>query len=236
MSSLRPNDFTTELLTELVNTFGSEKVLTEPEDLYVYSHDGAFGIQRQKLPVAILLLKSDEEKKTLKRFSEIYRVRIVRDELYIKELGNSELPILFVDTKPSIDLYTLMERLGELERDRAERKQTLRMIKPLPQWYVSSLRSKDGYRIAERDAKDKGFCVVQPFFDGVETYSSKGRLLLSKGLLSGELGASERLVDSLFSCATISSVWGIWRSTTPSSVLGTIYRRRVRALASAVSR
>ena len=200
MSPRRSNGVTAELLTELVNTFGSEKVLTESEDLYVYSYDGAFGIQRQKLPVAILLLKSDEEEKALKRFSEKYRVRIVRDEWYRKELGDGELPILFVDTKPSIDLDTLIERLGELEKDRAERKQALKELQPLPQWYVSSLRAKDGYRIGERDARDKGYCVVQPFFDGVETYSSKGRLLLSRGLLSGELGASERLVDSLFSC------------------------------------
>jgi Fe-S oxidoreductase len=200
MSPLRPNDFTAELLTELVNTFGSEKILTEPEDIYVYSHDGAFGIQRQKLPVAILLLKSDEEEKTLKRSSEKYRVRIVRDEWHRIELEDSEIPILFVDTKPNIDLDSLLERLGELERNHAEGKKALKELQPLPQWYVSSLRVKDGYRIGERAAMDKGFCVVQPFFDGVETYSSKGRLLLSKGLLSGELGASERLVNSLFSC------------------------------------
>ncbi len=199
MSSRRSNSITAELLTELVNTFGSERVLAEPEDLYVYSCDGAFGTRRQRLPVAILRLKSDEEEKVLK-FSEKYGVRIVRDEWDRNELEEGEAPILFVDSKPSIDLVTLMEKLDELERDRTEGKRVLKEFHPLPQWYVSSLRVKDGYRIGERDARDKGFCVVQPFFDGVETFSSKGRLLLSRGLLSEELGASERLVDSLFSC------------------------------------
>lgn len=202
MSSRRSNGIIAELLTELVKTFGSEKVLTEPEDLYVYSHDGAFGTRHQKLPVAVLRLRDDGEEKRLKGVGERYGVRIVTDEWDGKggEPVDGEAPILFVDTRPSIGPDTLRERLDELERDRAEGRQALKELQSLPHWYISSLRVKDGYRIGERDSLDKGFCVVQPCFDGIETYSSKGRLLLSKGLLSGELKASERLVDSMFSC------------------------------------
>jgi heterodisulfide reductase subunit D len=49
-------------------------------------------------------------------------------------------------------------------------------------------------------ADGSGFCVVQRFMGGHETYSSKGRLLLSRGLSRGELGVTPRLVDAMYSC------------------------------------
>jgi len=79
-------------------------------------------------------------------------------------------------------------------------KSSLRSTIPFPQWFVTSQRSRDGYAIHERTGTGRDFCVVQRFFDGVETFSSRGRLLLSKGLMNGEVEPSERLVDSLYTC------------------------------------
>ena len=191
-----------ELLAELENAFGSESVLTEQEDLYVYSHDGAFGTRRRRMPVAVLLLSEDGEERRLEGLAGRHGAQIVTDDWDMKggEVADGGPPILFVDARPGTGSDTLRERLGQLERDRSEGKKALKELQSLPHWYVSSLRMRDGYRIGERDSRDKGFCVVQPHFDGVETFSSKGRLLLSRGLLSGELEASERLVDSIFSC------------------------------------
>ena len=64
------------------------------------------------------------------------------------------------------------------------------------------LQSCSGYRLEELEDSDGGFCVLQPFFDGLETYSSKGRLILSRGLFRGELGATGKLVDSMYSCSS----------------------------------
>jgi len=202
MSSQSPKNGIVELLGELADAFGSGSVLTDIEDLYVYSHDGAFGIRSHEFPVAILRLEDEDEERALTGFVGRYGVQIVRDRWdgNGRESDDGDHPILFVDTKSSIDTDTLKERLSELRRHHSEGKLALKEPQPLPHWFVSSLKIKDGYRIGERAEMDKGFCVVQPYFDGIETYSSKGRLLLSRGLLSGELGASERLVDSMFSC------------------------------------
>jgi Fe-S oxidoreductase len=202
MSSKTSEGLISELLEEMVETFGTEKVLSDYEDLYVYSHDGAFEVRDRVIPVAILRLENEDEEEALTGLAEKFGAHIVRDE-WGGEGGapdDLERPILFVDTRTSIDADGLLKRLGEIDRHHAESSLALKKTEPLPQWFVSSLKARDGYRIGERAARDKAFCVVQPFLDGVETYSSKGRLLLSRGLFAGELGVSERLVDSIFSC------------------------------------
>ncbi|MFW9971454.1 MAG: (Fe-S)-binding protein, partial [Candidatus Odinarchaeota archaeon] len=45
-----------------------------------------------------------------------------------------------------------------------------------------------------------GYCTVSPFFNGVETYSSKGRMLVTKAIMKGDLGFSEKVVDILYNC------------------------------------
>jgi Fe-S oxidoreductase len=202
MSSQSQKNSIIELLEELADAFGSGRVLTDVEDLYVYSHDGAFGTRSHEFPVAILRLEDRNEERAFLGFVSRYGVQLVMDnwDENGRESDDGDRPILFVDTKSSINTDTLKERLSELRRCHLEGKLALKEPRPLPHWFVSSLKINDGYRISERAKVDKGFCVVQSYFDGIETYSSKGRLLLSKGLLSGELKVSERLVDSMFSC------------------------------------
>ncbi len=190
-----------KILGDLVGAFGSEKVLSDPEDLYVYSFHGEFAIRRRETPLAVLRLCTEDEIKELDRILEGSEIRFARNDIYLEGgPGGFDVPFLLVDAREPMTNSTLNERLSELEEAQKGGKDKLRGDPPFPKWLVSSLTLRDGYRIGERPGCDDGFCAVQPFFDGVETFSSKGRLLLTRGLLKGELEATERLADSIYTC------------------------------------
>ncbi len=190
-----------KILDRLVGAFGSENVFTDSEDLYVYSFYGEFSIRRGERPFAVLRLRSDGEERELVRLLKGYEIRVVRnDSKQEEELGGVDAPVLLVDTRDPISPAALRERLSELLEAQEDGKEKLKGDLSFPDWLVSSLKLRDGYRIGERPGCDIGFCAVQPFFDGLETFSSKGRLLLTRGLLRGELKATERLADSIYTC------------------------------------
>jgi heterodisulfide reductase subunit D len=189
-------------MEKLLRTFGEERVLTDIEDLYVYSFHGEFCIRRRPTPSAVLRLHSESEVKDLMRLAEAEGVRVVRNDRPLEEAGPTEqdVPVLLIDARGPLDGADLREKLSELGELVAEGKEGLKIAPSFLRWFISSLRTKDGYRIREFHDCDDGYCAVQPFFDGVETWSSKGRLLLTRGLLRGELTPTRKLIDSIYTC------------------------------------
>ena len=186
-------------LTEwLQMEFGSGKVLVDPEDLYVYSFYGEFASKRHTNLVAVLRRLSKDEETRLNKIAEASRVRVIRTGEVWR--GESDTPVLYVDSRTPPSRESLAEGLRLMEEAEAEGKRMLRESTSLPERLVSSLRMTDGFRLRGIDDPDNGYCIMQPHYDGVETYSSKGRLLFSRGLLEGELPVTTKLVDSLYTC------------------------------------
>jgi Fe-S oxidoreductase len=191
----------TKLLEEISKAFSPGKVLTDPVDLYVYSFHGEFATRRRETPIAVLRRLSEGEEKELEVLAKSSGIRIIRNDVSEEDgLRRVGTPTVILDSREPFTPSTLQERLAELEGNLSEGKQRLRGASSFTDWFVSSLKMKDGYRIGERPGCDDGFCAVQPFLDGVETFSSKGRLLLTRGLLKGELEPTERLVDAVYTC------------------------------------
>jgi len=188
------------LLTKLVSQLGKDNVLTDPEHLYVYSHFGEFGIKPLKQPLAIIRMGDSLNESHLTELIENSGVRVVRND-QPEKIEENQGPYLLLDVQKPVTIDMLLNRLHMLDEKRGDQKQTLKEVSSFSHWIVSSLQGGDGFRLWEND-EDIGFCVVQSFFDDVQTYSSKGRLLLAKGYLNGELGASELLSDSIYSCTT----------------------------------
>ena len=184
-----------ELLARLVEALGAEKVLAEPEDIYVYSRMGAFGVEETRPPVAVLRLSEAEARGLGSLVDEAAQVVALG-----VETEPSQLPILLIDQSEPTSLEELERSLGEVSRSRRETLRQSKESRSLALQASSHLQSLDGYRLGERMADGSGFCVVQRFMGGHETFSSKGRLLLSRGLSRGELGATPRLVEAMYSC------------------------------------
>jgi len=177
-----------------VDALGAERVLAGPEDLYVYSRMGAFGVEETKPPVAVLRLRESEARALGSLVDGAAQVVALGEEA-----EPSPLPILLVDQTESTSLEELERSIVEATRSRRERLKDSRESKSVTLQSASYLQSLDGYRLGERMADGSGFCVVQRFMGGHETFSSKGRLLLSRGLSRGELGVTPRLVEAMYS-------------------------------------
>ena len=189
------------LLRELAETFGNERLLTDPEDIYVYSRFGRFGTKRVQPPLAVVRLKTREEGKRLQEIAEKNSMQIINRAEYLDFLiEDGSKGALILDSNEFVTVESLTENLLELKRVDTIGRQDLKNAASFPQWFVSSMKRKTGYRVDEHASCDNGFCIVQPFFDGVETFSSKGRLLLSRGLFEGEIKPTKKLVDSMYTC------------------------------------
>jgi len=194
-------------LTEwLLMEFGSDKVLVDPEDLYVYSFYGEFASKRHANLVAFLRRLSKDEESRLNKIAGASNVRIIRTGEVGQ--GESDGPVLFVDSRTPPSRESLAERLRLMEQAEAEGKRRLKESTSLPARLVNSLRMTDGFRLRGLDDPDNGYCIMQSHYDGVETYSSKGRLIFSRGLLEGELPVTRKLVDSLYTCTACGQCYG----------------------------
>jgi Fe-S oxidoreductase len=191
------------LLQRLIEAFGQERVLTGCEDLYVYSHHSRFGTRRLQQPLAVLRLRSEADERRLREIIDIHGVTVIKDGPRVGEETtlHQDEDVLIVDSGKYLAAESLLERLSELAEAKMENNRRLRGAPSLPHRFASMLQSLSGYRLEGLDDSDDGFCVMQPLFDGLETYSAKGRLILSRGLFGGELAATERLVDSMYSCS-----------------------------------
>jgi heterodisulfide reductase subunit D len=184
------------LLRRLVERFGTDKVLTEPEDIYVYSHLGAFGVEETEPPIAVMRLDASKTRSLKSLIGDV--AQAVGQGQVDAEL--SPLRTLMVDQREPTSLVDLERGLAEVTQSRTELRRQSKESKSVAIQAASYLQSMDGYRLGERMADGSGFCVVQRFMGGHETFSSKGRLLLSRGVSRGELGVTPRLVEAMYSC------------------------------------
>jgi len=184
-----------QLLARLVEALGADKVLAEPEDLYVYSRMGAFGVEETRPPVTVLRLSESEARGLGSLVDGAAQVVALGEEA-----EPSPLPTLVVDQTEPTSLEELERSLSEITRSRKETLKQSKESRSVTLQASAHLQSLDGYRLGERMADGSGFCVVQRFMGGHETFSAKGRLLLSRGLSRGELSATPRLVEAMYSC------------------------------------
>jgi len=185
-----------ELLERLRKAFGPKRILTDPTDLYVYSFRGEFGIMHRGTPVAVVRLLQVEENRSLTEMMKSSNLRLaINTDDAIKDE-----PFVLLDVREPCDPLTLVKKLKSLKQLDKTGKARLKGATSLPDWLLSFLKRHRGYRLSEEPEIENGFCTVARFFDGLETYSSKGRLLITRGLLKDELEPSERVVDSLYTC------------------------------------
>ncbi len=201
---------TPELINLLKSQFGEDNVLTSFEHIYVYSHTGEFGIKKQGQPQAVLRIKSNDENRLLdKLLNEIESQVIHIDELEKTHFDPTK-PFILVDVQKPIGIEDLLNSLDDIARNKKEHKTSLKKARSLHDWFSTTIQGKEGFR----EGDDRGFCVVQSYFDGVQTYSSKGRLLLARGLLKREIENSSLLSDSIFSCTACGQCYDQYSSET----------------------
>jgi len=175
-----------------------EQILTDPEDLYVYSFEKLFEKQNPMPDVIVKTLSHEKAQKILEIAGEEGFTVVKRGEITSRQ--NMEKPVVLLDDVP----------VPNLERTPTKRNEIIEISKEIrgrghgtPRNLALALKTLFLEKNPEKCGECKicsGYCTVAPSFGGVETWSSKGRLLTVKALQNEEIPITKRVVDILYSC------------------------------------
>lgn len=206
-------NFKSNTVEKLKEIFGSDKIACDLEDLYVYSFE-RFLLTEKCYPSlkAIVKLTSTEELYELEKLADQLNLLMVyrgKKTEYPMIKNSEEHDIIIVDNIPPIDIDTALARRIEKKHEkfdvsRREFKKNMRQnllgtYKRIAYAMNLYLKDKPFYYCTECNTCT-GYCTVAPFFNHIETWTSKGRYLLIEGLMKGELNPSKKIIDVIYSC------------------------------------
>ncbi|MFX0065323.1 MAG: hypothetical protein ACFFC7_24395, partial [Candidatus Hermodarchaeota archaeon] len=190
-----------ELIEQLKRILNASHVLTDLEDRYVYSFEKIFMEPVYPLPDIVVKVSSLKEAEGISELVEKENAQLIkRGEQLSSTLKNSTKPLILLDDK-KIPKYENIENVG----DKGE------IIKNLHELHRAGHGTSRNFALAiktlflEKTLTNchqcttcSAYCTVNPSFDGIETWSSKGRALLIRGMMKGELAVSKKMVDVLY--------------------------------------
>lgn len=189
---------TQRVIEHLKHIVKPEQVLSDPEDLYIYSFEKIFEKQNPMPDIVVNTLSPKETQKILKLAG--------KEEFTVAKRGESinrqriKKPLVLLDNIPAPELRKIPSKTGEKteilkeihERGHGSPRNLALALKTL-------FLEKNLAR-CEECKTCSGYCTVAPSFEGVETWSSKGRTLIIRGLQNGGLPISRKVVDMLYTC------------------------------------
>ncbi|RLF14797.1 MAG: hypothetical protein DRJ97_05565 [Thermoprotei archaeon] len=181
---------------------GVKAVLIDEEDLYVYSREIPFKLEGGPKPIAVVKASQEALDEIRRVAQEEGLIAVVRGEEEVKP------GVLLVDTFTTPDLALLDEEAINVERKLSEAREAAlsRIVKAGVATTRRLSLAVEGILKSRRleACKDcrlcTGYCTVAPFFDYVETWTSKGRILLIHGYTRGELRPTPKLAEVVYSC------------------------------------
>ncbi|MGQ9679228.1 MAG: (Fe-S)-binding protein [Candidatus Bathyarchaeia archaeon] len=188
-----------DVIEKLVKTFGRDSVLTGSEDLYVYSHWGAFAFRKGRLPIAVVRLGSPEEEDELKGLIGDVAFKVLSFPQSVGNLG-PDTPYIIVDYRKRQTPDHLAMKIRSKSRDEGNKERSLSDDPSIYRRFLEKLKNASGYRLNENVDAEDGFCIMHKLPYDSETFSAKGRLTLSRGIFKGDLKPTPRLVESIFTC------------------------------------
>jgi len=184
---------------------GTQNVLTDLEDLYVYSFEHFFRERRYLNLIAVVRVTTEEQLAKVVKLAQNKDVTVIRRSKWKPELnkpGMISATILVDDTiQPELQIFSKDKRKESSSKIRKELEaagyNTFRNFSLALKSLFSSLPAQRCLNCQVCS----GYCTVASSFNDIETWSSKGRTLLTRALVSGELQPSSKLVDVLYTCS-----------------------------------
>ena len=176
-------------------------ITNDPEDIYVYSHYGVFGTKLIRNVIAVIHPDPNLSSDTISKAENAASLSIIKRDNFEEISLSDETPIVIVDDYNGYDPEKLLDELKKLENSIKNDRMFLNQSKPLGLWILDKLKTNPNYSPNSKKL-DLGYCVAETDSIFRQTSSSKGRLLLCRGLLNGELEVSDRLIDTMYRCST----------------------------------
>ena len=191
------------LVGKLKELTGPERVLTDVEDIYVYSVEKIFEKPQVKLFDIVVKANSKEELDRIIEFAEKEKIVLVRRGKTRDRSIQSKPMILLDDFQPP-EFQTFEGK--PLKKGEDLEKLHSMLMKGRPNIYKGTVDLARVHIIGNLFATCKdcttcaSYCTVAPYFHFIETWSAKGRIILVRAFLKGELPHSDKLVNILYTC------------------------------------
>ncbi len=193
------------IIQSLRRIAGNTDVLTDPEDLYVYSFEQFFRKKRYPRLDAIVRVKSSQEISKILELAQKEGIQVFRrtEGKSRVQQATSKAIVLVDDADPPQLEELLKPDKQQTQKDELEQ-EIQRSRHGSFRNYALALRSFFSNLPSEKCLTCNvcsGYCPVVSSFKNIETWSSKGRAVLTRGLSSGELQLSPKATDVLYSCS-----------------------------------
>ncbi|MCX8204867.1 MAG: (Fe-S)-binding protein [Candidatus Nezhaarchaeota archaeon] len=193
--------FSEEALSQIRRIEGVLEVLDDEEDLYVYSLEKPLSSRLRRRPSLVVKVRPEAAKRVMGELSG----RGLRPAL---RGGEYDEGAVVVDPLIPPDLEELDAEAANVERRRSEAmakvveealKAGASVLKRLSIALGALVKSRQVGVCRECEACS-GYCSVAPFYNYVETWTSKGRLLLIRGFEANEVKATPKLAEVVYTC------------------------------------
>jgi len=193
-----------QIADKLKKILDESQILTDLEDLYVYSFEKVFLYQNYPKPdIVVRVYSSKEENEVLELVAREKAILIKRGEKFPPTINKSFQTLILLDNikipKLEICYNKLVEKnetIANLKKFHINEYGTYKNLVLA----VQNLLFAGTLNKCQQCITCSGYCTVAPSFKGVETWSSKGRMLIGRGIMKGEFTLSEKIVDILYSC------------------------------------
>ncbi len=193
-----------EIIEKINSILEEGQILTDLEDLYVYSFEKIFLEQNYIKPDIVVRTSSLSEENKLKKLAKKEDFLLIeRGKNIKKSMIGASTPLILLD---NVEIPQLESCYSEID----QKEDYITTLKTFPiRGYgtyrnlalaVQNLLLGKVLNKCQKCTTCSGYCTVSPSFNGVETYSSKGRMLITRGIMKGDLSFSDKVVDILYSC------------------------------------
>jgi len=199
------------LVEELKQTSTKIHVLTDLEDRYVYTFEKIFMDQVYPLPDIVVKVYSLDQKEKIFEVVKKEKVTLIqRGDPLPSTFANSNTILLLDDVKiPTLDKnVTNKTQKSDLNKYLAELRRIGHGTYRNFALAVQTLFIRKFGNICLQSSTCSDYCTVTPSFDGIETYSARGRGLLIKGVMKGELNLTNKIIDILYTCSKCGRCFG----------------------------
>jgi len=192
-----------KLIEDLKQILKEDQILTDFEDRYVYSFEKVFLNRNNITPDIVIRVSSIEEENKIKKLTDQENLNFFeRGKEILPGMGKSSKPLILLDNVEIPKLDTCFDEVNQkgfftnLNKFPINGYGTFKHLSLA----VQNLFLGKTINQCQQCKTCSGYCTVNQSFNGIETWSSKGRLLITRGILRGDLVFSDKIVNILYNC------------------------------------
>ncbi|MCK4380101.1 MAG: (Fe-S)-binding protein [Candidatus Lokiarchaeota archaeon] len=193
-----------EIIKQLKQIIKESQILTDLEDRYVYSFEKIFLDQSYPKPDIVVRTSSLKEENDILDFIEKENVKVIkRGQEILHPYTNSSNIIILLDNVKIPSLESCTKEIGEKNMLLKNFHELLRSGQGTYRNFALAVQNLLFGKILSKCQQCitcTGYCTVSPSFNGIETWSSKGRMLIARGIMKGELTFTDKIINTLYTC------------------------------------